>query len=151
MRPEGIVREPSAAVWYAGLAGLPAFNPDQDGDSVAEAVADLGTLASWHHASMSAYVISEVEVLDEAQGQRYRELAAASIARYGGRYIVRGAEPEVPEGEWSSAQRVVIVEFPAMDHLHRWYDSPEYAEALAVRRSALSRRLLFAEGVSAGR
>ena len=100
---------------------------------------------------MSAYVISEVEVLDEAQGQRYRELAAASIARYGGRYIVRGAEPEVPEGEWSSAQRVVIVEFPAMDHLHRRCDSPEYAEALAVRRSALSRRLLFAEGVSAGR
>lgn len=86
---------------------MPAFNPDQDGDSVAEAVADLGTLASWHHASMSAYVISEVEVLDEAQGQRYRELAAASIARYGGRYIVRGGEPEVPEGtghrlsEWS--------------------------------------------------
>ena len=130
---------------------MPAFNPDQDGDSVAEAVADLGTLASWHHASMSAYVISEAEVLDGARGQRYRELAAASIARYGGRYIVRGAEPEVPEGEWSSAQRVVIVEFPAMDHLHRWYDSPEYAEALAVRRSALSRRLLFAEGVSAGR
>ena len=54
MRPEGIVRESSAAVWYAGPAGLPAFNPDQDGDSVAEAVADLGTLASWHHASMSA-------------------------------------------------------------------------------------------------
>ena len=124
MRPEGIVRESSAAISYAGLAGLPTCNPDQDGDSVAEAVADLGTLASWHHASMSAYVISEVEVLDEAQGQRYRELAAASIARYGGRYIVRGAEPEVPEGEWSSARRVVIVEFPAMDHLHRWYDSP---------------------------
>jgi uncharacterized protein (DUF1330 family) len=81
---------------------------------------------------MSAYVISEAEVLDEAQGQRYRELAAASIARYGGRYIVRGAEPEAPEGEWSSAQRVVIVEFPAMDHLHRWYDFPECAEALAV-------------------
>ena len=57
MRPEGIARESSAAVSYAGLAGLPAFNPDQDGDSVAEAVADLGTLAWWHHAGMSAYVI----------------------------------------------------------------------------------------------
>ena len=52
MRPEGIVRESSAAVSYAGLAGLPAFNPDQDGDSVAEAVADLGTsgfVASCEH------------------------------------------------------------------------------------------------------
>lgn len=55
---------------------------------------------------MPAYVISEVAVLDEAQGQRYRELAAASIARYGGGYIVRGAEPEVPEGDWPAAHRV---------------------------------------------
>jgi uncharacterized protein (DUF1330 family) len=98
---------------------------------------------------MPAYVISEVEVLDEAQGQQYRELAAASIALHGGRYIVRGAEPEVPEGEWPPAQRVVVVEFPTMERLRRWYDSPEYAEALAVRRSALSRRLLFVEGVPA--
>jgi uncharacterized protein (DUF1330 family) len=32
---------------------------------------------------MTAYAISEVEMLDETQGQRYRELAAASIARHG--------------------------------------------------------------------
>lgn len=48
---------------------------------------------------MSAYVISEVETLDQFQGQRYRELAAASIACHGGRYVVRGAQPEVPEGD----------------------------------------------------
>lgn len=96
---------------------------------------------------MPAYVISEVEILDEAQGQQYRDLAAASIALHGGRYIVRGAEPEAAEGEWSPAQRVVIVEFPTMEHLHSWYGSAEYAKALAVRQSALSRRLLFVEGV----
>lgn len=98
--------------------------------------------------TMPAYVISEVEVLDEAHGQRYRDLAAASIARHGGRYIVRGAEPEVPEGEWPSARRVVIVEFPIMELLQIWYCSTEYAEALAVRKTALTRRLLFVDGVS---
>lgn len=130
---------------------MPAFNPDQDGDSVAEAVADLGTLASWHHASMSAYVISEAEVLDEVQGQRYRELAAASIARYGGRYIVRGAEPEVPEGG--------MVIGSASGHCRVPGDGPPASlvrlsgvcGGARRRRSALSRRLLFAEGVSAGR
>lgn len=55
-------------------------------------------------------MISEVEILDESQGQRYREVAADSIALYGGRYLVRGAEPDVPEGEWPDAARVVIVE-----------------------------------------
>jgi uncharacterized protein (DUF1330 family) len=41
---------------------------------------------------MTAYVISDVEVLNETHAQRYRELAAASIARHGGRYLVRGAD-----------------------------------------------------------
>jgi uncharacterized protein (DUF1330 family) len=96
---------------------------------------------------MPAYVISEVEIVDEEQGQRYRELAAASIAAHGGRYIVRGAEPDVPEGDWPARQRVVVVEFPSMERLRGWYASPEYAEALKVRDAALTRRLLFVEGI----
>ena len=95
---------------------------------------------------MTAYAISEVEVLDEARAERYRELAAASIAHYGGRYIVRGARPQVPEGEWPLDERVVIVEFPSMARLREWYASPEYAGALAIRQTALARRLLFVEG-----
>src|SRR3954468_18390217 len=96
---------------------------------------------------MSAFVISEVEVLDEAQGQRYRELAANSIARHGGRYVVRGAQPVVPEGEWSSSQRLVVVEFPSMERLRNWSASADYAEALAVSKCALRRRLLFVDGI----
>jgi uncharacterized protein (DUF1330 family) len=96
---------------------------------------------------MSAYVISEVEVIDEIQFQQYRELAAASIAEYGGRYVVRGAEPQVPEGEWPPAQRVVVVEFPTMEQLRSWYSSAGYARALAVRQTALRRRLLFVDGI----
>ena len=96
---------------------------------------------------MAAYAISEVEVLDEAQARRYRELAEASIARYGGRYLVRGAKPQVPEGQWIPEERVVVVEFPSMELLREWYASAEYAAALEVRRTALARRLLFVEGV----
>jgi uncharacterized protein (DUF1330 family) len=95
---------------------------------------------------MAAYVILEVEVLDAEQGRRYRELAAESIARYDGRYLIRGAEPEVPEGDWPPTQRVVVVEFPDMRRLREWYHSPEYAHALRIRRTALTRRLLFVEG-----
>ena len=97
---------------------------------------------------MAAYVISEVEVRDEAGAERYRDLAGRSIAHYGGRYLVRGAEPQVPEGEWPGPARVVVVEFPSMEQLQQWYSSPEYAEALAVRRTALDRRLLFVDGVT---
>jgi uncharacterized protein (DUF1330 family) len=50
---------------------------------------------------MEAHVISEVEILDEGLADRYRALAAASIAEYGGRYLARGAEAEVVEGPTS--------------------------------------------------
>jgi uncharacterized protein (DUF1330 family) len=97
---------------------------------------------------MAAYVISEVEVFDEQRAQRYRELAEASITRYGGRYLVRGAMPQVPEGDWPLDERVIVVEFPDMARLREWYASPEYAEALAIRQTAIGRRLLFVEGVA---
>lgn len=93
---------------------------------------------------MSAYVISEVEVLDETQGQRYRELAAASIACTAADTSFGKAQPEVPERDWPASQRVVVVEFPTMDRLRGWYASAEYAEALVVREKAL----LFVDGIA---
>jgi uncharacterized protein (DUF1330 family) len=99
-------------------------------------------------ASVKAYVISEVEILDEDDGQRYRDLAAESIAAYGGCYLVRGARPEVAEGSMPDARRVVVVEFPSMERLREWYASPQYARALAIRRTTLDRRLIFVPGVS---
>lgn len=96
---------------------------------------------------MPAYVISEVDILDQAAAVRYRTLAAESIARHDGRYVVRGAEPFVPEGEWPRSARVVVVEFASMAKAREWYESDDYAEALAIRRTALDRRLLFVEGV----
>ena len=95
---------------------------------------------------MAAYVISEVEMLDETQGRRYRELAASSIARHGGRYLVRGAVPVAAEGDWPASRHIVIVEFPSMERLQAWYASADYAEALAVRQTALDRRLIFVDG-----
>ena len=96
---------------------------------------------------MSAYVISEVEVLDEALAEVYKELAAASIAKYGGRYLARGAEAEVVEGA-QTTRRMVIVEFPSIEQARHWYSSTAYAEALRVREAALDRRLIFVEGIT---
>jgi uncharacterized protein (DUF1330 family) len=40
---------------------------------------------------MAAYSITDVEVLDADGFKRYRELAGAAVARYGGRFLVRGS------------------------------------------------------------
>jgi uncharacterized protein (DUF1330 family) len=83
---------------------------------------------------MTAYVISEVEVLDDRLIETYRATAQATIEQYGGRYIVRGGDVELVEGERNPAQRFVIVEFPNMERAREWYRSPEYAQALKSER-----------------
>ena len=94
---------------------------------------------------MPAYVISDVQMRDPARFEQYRALAADSIARYGGRYVVRGGAIDVVEGDWTPSA-LVIVEFPSMARAREWYASAEYAKALAVRQSALTRNLVFVEG-----
>jgi uncharacterized protein (DUF1330 family) len=95
---------------------------------------------------MAAYLISDVSARDPAALEIYRTRAADSIARYGGRYLVRGGAIEPLEGDWRP-RMIVVVEFPDVDRARAWYNSPEYAEALAVRDTALSRKLILLEGV----
>jgi uncharacterized protein (DUF1330 family) len=95
---------------------------------------------------MSAYVISEVDVRDPAGFETYRTIAAKAIAQYGGCYLVRGGAASIAEGG-PPPKTIIVVEFPSMEKLRQWYASPEYAEALKVRQTALDRRLIFVEGV----
>jgi uncharacterized protein (DUF1330 family) len=96
---------------------------------------------------MSAYVISEVTIKDEHAASVYRALAASSIAKHHGEYIVRGADPVIAEGGLPGGAKVVIVRFESMKALKTWYQSPEYAEALKIKPTALARNLFFAEGL----
>jgi uncharacterized protein (DUF1330 family) len=97
---------------------------------------------------VSAYVISELKVRGATTIEIYRTIAAKSIAQYGGRYLVRNGAASVAEGG-PPVKSIVVVEFPSMERLREWYASPEYAEALKVRQTALDRRLIFVEGVPA--
>ena len=60
---------------------------------------------------MSAYIIADIQVTDPVAYDDYRPLAAASIARFGGRFIVRGGKVDLLEGE-PQPERIVIIEFP---------------------------------------
>jgi uncharacterized protein (DUF1330 family) len=94
---------------------------------------------------MSAYVISRVRMKPGAALDSYRQLAAASIERHGGRYLVRGGEQRILEGTWAPA--TIIVEFPTMEAARAWYASADYADALRHRDEALERDLILVAGV----
>lgn len=94
---------------------------------------------------MPGYVIADVEVTDPVAYEEYRKLVPATVAKYGGRYLVRGGAHEVREGDWRPT-RVVVLEFPSVADARRWYDSEEYRPARAIRHRAARSSVLIVEG-----
>lgn len=94
---------------------------------------------------MPAYVIVEVEVYDPLAYEEYKKLTPASIAAYGGKFIVRGGKTECLEGDWNP-QRVVVVEFPTIENAKQWWASPEYAPAKEIRQRTATTKMILVEG-----
>jgi len=94
---------------------------------------------------MAAYVIAEIEVTDSAAYEDYRSQTPAAIAKYGGKFLVRGGRVESLEGGWAP-KRLIVVEFPSMEQALRFYRSPEYTPLIALRQKAATGRLIIAEG-----
>lgn len=96
---------------------------------------------------MAAYVIAEVEVTDAATYEEYRKLVPATVAKYGGKFLVRGGAVEPKEGGWQP-KRLVVLEFASLEQARAWYHSPEYAPALALRLKAARSKVLLVEGAA---
>ena len=81
---------------------------------------------------MVAYFVVQATIKDEPQFQRYREAVVPFIASFGGRLTARGAKVEVFEGE-HDMRPVVMFEFPSMEAIHAFWNSPEYVPIKKLR------------------
>ena len=95
---------------------------------------------------MTAYMVVEIAIKDAAPYERYKPLASASIAKYGGKYLTRGGATTTLEGTWAP-ERFVILEFADADTARRWWNSPEYAEAKALRQSCAETQMLLVDAI----
>jgi uncharacterized protein (DUF1330 family) len=98
---------------------------------------------------MTAYVIYQGVVTDPARYEDYKVAAAASIAAAGGRYVVRGGEMKVLEGD-EPPGRTVVLEFPSVDDALAWYQGDGYTAARALRAGAAEARMYVVDGVPEG-
>ena len=94
---------------------------------------------------MAAYIIVEVIINDPEAYEAYKKLTPASIAAYGGKFIVRGGQTESLEGEPSKG-RIVVLEFSTAFDAKSWWASEEYREAKAIRQTAANTRMILVEG-----
>lgn len=95
---------------------------------------------------MSAFVVVEIEVHDQELYKAYTNLTPASIASYQGKFIARGGDTIVLEGEWQP-KRLVLLEFPSVEIANSWWHSEDYTKARAIRQKAASTKMIIIEGV----
>ncbi|MBK17747.1 MAG: D-fructose-6-phosphate amidotransferase [Rhodospirillaceae bacterium] len=95
---------------------------------------------------MVAYFVADQrEVTDPETMKNYIANVAATVDQYGGKFIVRGGDPEVIEGEWP-VRRVIVMEFTDRAAARAWYDSPEYAELKKMRWASTTTNLILVDG-----
>lgn len=98
---------------------------------------------------MPAYIIVETDIHDPEQYERYKQASPGAVAAGGGRFVVRGGELAVLEGDWRP-KRLVMLEFEDLEAAKRFYASPEYQEAKRLREGAANLNMVAVEGIAEG-
>ncbi len=93
---------------------------------------------------MPAFLIADINVKNPETYAKYRSANPDIVNKYGGRYIARGGEVAVLEGDWIP-RRTVIIEFPDMAAITAFYNSAEYVALRQIRWESADSRLVALE------
>lgn len=96
---------------------------------------------------MPAYLINDMDVTDPDLLEEYKSLSPATVRQFGGRFLARGGELDVLEGEWRP-KRLVILEFPSMAQAKAWANSAEYAPAKQIRQRASRSNIIVVDAAA---
>jgi uncharacterized protein (DUF1330 family) len=95
---------------------------------------------------MAAYVIAEIDITDPKAYEEYRAKVPGVIAKYGGKFIVRGGKVEPLEGGWQP-KRLAVIEFGSMKQALEFYRSEDYAPLIKLRQRASRGKIVIVEGI----
>ena len=96
--------------------------------------------------SAKGYVIFDVKIDDMLRYQDFMQYIKPTIEAAGGRYLVRGGEHEVVEGEWDP-DRLVLFEFPSVKKAEEFYFSDNYqGGAKKIRDECSAGKVVVVEG-----
>jgi len=100
-------------------------------------------------ANVAAYALAHIRfVRIGPEITKYLERIDATLAPFGGHFLVHGNKAEILEGQWRGD--VIIIEFPDRDSATRWYESAEYQAILPWRTQNSDGTVILVDGVPSG-
>lgn len=96
---------------------------------------------------MPAYMIVTAIIADrDAFITGYGAAAAALVAQFGGKYVLRGPGATLLEGDFGEGASVVISEWPDKQAAQAFWDSPEYQKIKTLRHGVADCQVVLIEG-----
>ena len=95
---------------------------------------------------MSAYLIVDLEVFDIELYLRYQKAVRPLLEAVGARYLARGGEFRVYEGDYHPS-RLILVEFPSLEEMDSFFESEAYLSLEGQRKACSSARVLGVESL----
>jgi uncharacterized protein (DUF1330 family) len=92
-----------------------------------------------------AYLIGQISITNPEAYAGYAAQVPATIAAFGGKYLVRGGHATPVEGP-SLNIRHVVIEFPSREVAQAWYDSDAYQAIVQLRKDNASGALVLVDG-----
>ena len=96
---------------------------------------------------MSAYALIDVHIHDIGRYMQFMRAMRPLISDAGGRYLVRGGEAHVHQGEYAPGS-LVVIEFPSMASLDGLYASAAYRALADQYRDCAEARVIAVEGLT---
>lgn len=109
-------------------------------------VVAIGTVARAITTAPKGYVIAELTVTDPEGYKQYAAAVPPIIAKFGGKYLVRGGRTVGVEGDPPSG-RIVVIEFDSLAAARAFEESYEYQNIAQLRHKAANGRVFLAEGL----
>lgn len=94
---------------------------------------------------MAVYIVGQLRVTNWDWYKEYRSITEPLVAKHGGKYVVKGGNPETLEG--AGVDALIVIEFPSQEHARQWHNDPDYAAMIQLRnKSGVETQLLLATG-----
>lgn len=95
---------------------------------------------------MSAYLIANVEVKDSERIKKYLASSPEILRKFSGRFLVRGGNVFIAEGDWKP-ERLVIVEFDTFEDAKNFWNSKDYEPLKKLRQESAKTDMIIVDGI----
>jgi uncharacterized protein (DUF1330 family) len=96
---------------------------------------------------MPAYLIANVNIKDSERIKDYLASTPEVLKKFSGRFLVRGGEIWVAEGNWNP-KRLVVVEFESFKKAKEFWNSVDYKPLKELRQSSAETDMIIVDGIT---